>query len=200
MDLISVIVPVYNVEAYLDKCISSIVNQTYRNLEIILVDDGSPDNCPAMCDAWAKKDSRIRVIHKLNGGLSDARNAGMTVTTGELMAFVDSDDWIDVHYIEYLYNALRQSNADISACDLREVYDDTTMITFAEQMPRVEVATSEEAIEDILKLKDESMHIVMTGRELPDGLKAHVDTVTTLTTEEVHPIQDEIKSHTDTEE
>lgn len=150
MDLISVIVPVYNVEAYLDKCISSIVNQTYRNLEIILVDDGSPDNCPAMCDAWAKKDSRIRVIHKLNGGLSDARNAGMTVTTGELMAFVDSDDWIDVHYIEYLYNALRQSNADISACDLREVYDDTTMITFAEQMPRVEVATSEEAIEDIL--------------------------------------------------
>ena len=153
MDLISVIVPVYNVEAYLDKCISSIVNQTYRNLEIILVDDGSPVYCPAMCDAWAKKVSRIRVIHKLNGGLSDARNAGMTVTTGELMAFVDSDDWIDVHYIEYLYNALRQSNADISACDLREVYDDTTMITFAEQMPREEVATSEEAIEDSLHIR-----------------------------------------------
>ena len=77
MDLISVIVPVYNVEAYLDKCISSIVNQTYRNLEIILVDDGSPDNCPAMCDAWKEKDSRIVVLHKENGGLSDARNVGM---------------------------------------------------------------------------------------------------------------------------
>lgn len=148
--LISVIVPVYKVEPYLDKCVSSIVNQTYTNLEIILVDDGSPDDCPAMCDAWAEKDRRIRVIHKSNGGLSDARNAGMAVATGELMAFVDSDDWIDAHYIEYLYNALRQSNADISACDLREVYDDSVMTAFAEQMPQVEVSTSEEAIEDIL--------------------------------------------------
>ena len=150
MEFISVIVPVYKVEPYLDKCISSIVNQTYKNLEIILVDDGSPDNCPAMCDAWAEKDSRIRVIHKTNGGLSDARNAGMAVATGELMAFVDSDDWIDAHYIEYLYNALRQTNADISACDLREVYDDSVMTAIAEQMPQVEISTPEEAIEDIL--------------------------------------------------
>lgn len=121
---ISVIVPVYKVEAYLDKCVSSIVNQTYTNLEIILVDDGSPDNCPAMCDAWAEKDSRIRVIHKPNGGLSDARNAGMAVATGELMAFVDSDDWIAPDMCEYLYQRLTEDNSDIAACGVQMVWED----------------------------------------------------------------------------
>ena len=124
--LISVIVPVYKVEPYLDKCISSIVNQTYKNLEIILVDDGSPDNCPAMCDAWAKKDSRIRVIHKSNGGLSDARNAGMAVATGELMAFVDSDDWIAPDMYEYLYHRLAEDNSDIAACGVQMVWENKT--------------------------------------------------------------------------
>lgn len=124
--LISVIVPVYKVEPYLDKCVSSIVNQTYTNLEIILVDDGSPDNCPAMCDAWAGKDSRIRVIHKTNGGLSDARNAGMAVATGELMAFVDSDDWIAPDMCEYLYQRLTEDNSDISACGVQMVWEDET--------------------------------------------------------------------------
>lgn len=121
---ISVIVPVYKVEAYLDKCVSSIVNQTYTNLEIILVDDGSPDNCPAMCDAWAEKDSRIRVIHKPNGGLSDARNAGMAVATGELMAFVDSDDWIAPDMYEHLYWRLTEDNSDIAACGVQMVWED----------------------------------------------------------------------------
>ena len=124
--LISVIVPVYKVEPYLDKCISSIVNQTYKNLEIILVDDGSPDNCPAMCEAWAEKDSRIRVIHKTNGGLSDARNAGMTVATGELMAFVDSDDWIAPDMYEHLYRRLAEDNSDIAACGVQMVWEDKT--------------------------------------------------------------------------
>lgn len=124
--LISVIVPVYKVEPYLDKCISSIVNQTYKNLEIILVDDGSPDNCPTMCDAWAEKDSRIRVIHKTNGGLSDARNAGMTVATGELMAFVDSDDWIVPDMYEYLYQRLTEDNSDIAACGVQMVWENKT--------------------------------------------------------------------------
>lgn len=91
--LISVIIPVYKVEQYLDKSVESVVNQTYKNLEIILVDDGSPDNCPAMCDEWAKKDSRIKVIHKKNGGLSDARNAGLDIATGEYISFLDSDDY-----------------------------------------------------------------------------------------------------------
>lgn len=126
MELISVIVPVYKVEAYLDKCVSSIANQTYTSLEIILVDDGSPDNCPAMCDAWAERDSRIRVIHKPNGGLSDARNAGMVIATGELMAFVDSDDWIAPDMYEYLYQRLTEDNSDIAACGVQMVWEDKT--------------------------------------------------------------------------
>ena len=123
---ISIIVPVYKVEPYLDKCVSSIVNQTYTNLEIILVDDGSPDNCPAMCDMWAEKDSRIRVIHKTNGGLSDARNAGMAVATGELIAFVDSDDWIATDMYEYLYQRLTEDDSDIAACGVQMVWEDKT--------------------------------------------------------------------------
>ncbi len=123
---ISVIVPVYKVEAYLDKCISSIANQTYKNLEIILVDDGSPDNCPATCDAWAEKDSRIRVIHKPNGGLSDARNAGMAVATGELMTFVDSDDWIAPDMYEHLYQRLEEDSSDIAACGVQMVWENKT--------------------------------------------------------------------------
>ena len=123
---ISVIVPVYKVEPYLDKCVSSIVNQTYSNLEIILVDDGSPDNCPAMCDAWAEKDSRIRVIHKPNGGLSDARNAGMAAATGELMAFVDSDDRIATDMYEHLYQRLTEDSSDIAACGVQMVWTDET--------------------------------------------------------------------------
>lgn len=119
MDLISVIVPVYNVEAYLDKCISSIVNQTYRNLEIILVDDGSPDNCPAMCDAWKEKDSRIVVLHKENGGLSDARNVGMGAAHGEFISFIDGDDWIEPRFFEILQHELEAQNADVAAVQYR---------------------------------------------------------------------------------
>ena len=116
MDLISVIVPIYKVESYLDRCIQSIVNQTYPNLEIILVDDGSPDGCPAICDAWAEKDSRIKVIHKENGGLSDARNAGMAIATGELISFIDSDDSIEPEFLEKLFGALMEHDADIAEC------------------------------------------------------------------------------------
>lgn len=100
---ISVIVPIYNVSAHLDDCIKSIVSQTYDDLEIILVDDGSPDNCPAICDAWAEKDSRVKVIHKQNGGVSDARNAGMAIATGEWLIFVDADDVISKYLVEALY-------------------------------------------------------------------------------------------------
>lgn len=121
MDLISVIVPVYKVEAYLDKCVQSIVDQTYQNLEIILVDDGSPDRCGAMCDAWTRKDDRIKVIHKKNGGLSDARNAGMAVAVGQYIAFVDSDDWINADYLHHLYRAVQENGAGIAACDIQFV-------------------------------------------------------------------------------
>lgn len=116
MDLISVIVPVYKVEAYLDRCVQSIVDQTYTNLEIILVDDGSPDRCPQMCDEWAKRDSRIHVIHKENGGLSDARNAGMQAASGTYIAFVDSDDWIGHAFVENLYTAAAENDCDVVGC------------------------------------------------------------------------------------
>ena len=103
--LISVIVPVYKVEQYLDECVQSIINQTYKNLEIILVDDGSPDRCPEMCDEYARQDSRIKVIHKPNGGLSSARNAGIDIARGEYIGFVDSDDYIAHDMYEKLYKA-----------------------------------------------------------------------------------------------
>lgn len=124
--LISVIVPVYKVEAYLDKCISSIVNQTYTNLEIILVDDGSPDNCPAICDVWEKKDSRIKVIHKENGGLSDARNAGIAIASGEHIGFVDSDDYIAPEMYQLLYERMIADGSDIAACGVEMVWEDGT--------------------------------------------------------------------------
>lgn len=116
-DLISVIIPVYKVEDYLSRCVSSILGQTYRNLEIILVDDGSPDRCGEMCDDFAKMDDRIKVIHKNNGGLSDARNAGIEIAKGEYLTFLDSDDWVHREYIERLYQLLITSKSDIAVCN-----------------------------------------------------------------------------------
>lgn len=117
---ISVIVPIYKVEEYLHRCIDSIINQTYTNLEIIIVDDGSPDNCPMICDEYAKKDSRIRVIHKKNGGLSDARNAGLEIATGEYIGFVDSDDWIHKDMYHILYKNIIEKDADIAECSIKK--------------------------------------------------------------------------------
>lgn len=111
--LISIVVPIYNVEPYLPRCVDSLLGQTYTNLEIILVDDGSPDNCPKICDEYVKKDNRIKVIHKKNGGLSDARNAGMQVATGEYISFIDSDDWIRPEMIEDMYNRMIEDNSDL---------------------------------------------------------------------------------------
>lgn len=109
MEKISVIIPIYKVEQYIDECVESIIKQTYKNLEIILVDDGSPDGCPQMCDEWARKDERIRVVHKKNGGLSSARNAGLDVATGEYISFVDSDDFIALDALQNLYDRFLES-------------------------------------------------------------------------------------------
>lgn len=122
--MISVIIPVYKVEDYLDKCVKSILDQTYSELEIVLVDDGSPDQCPEMCDSWAERDSRIKVIHKQNGGLSDARNAGLDICTGEYIAFVDSDDWIKANMYQIMMETLERENADICACNIISCYPD----------------------------------------------------------------------------
>ena len=123
-DKISVIVPIYKVEKYLKRCVDSIINQTYKNLEIILVDDGSPDNCGRICDEYAKTDDRIRVIHKENGGLSDARNAGIDIASGEYLSFIDSDDWVDENFINLLYKNIVENDADIAITGITCVYDD----------------------------------------------------------------------------
>lgn len=123
MEKISVIVPVYNVEKYLERCVDSILCQTYRNLEIILVDDGSKDNSPGICDSYCKKDKRVKVIHKKNGGLSSARNVGINESTGKYMAFVDSDDFLEKNMYEIMYNLMIENNCNIVTCSYKYVYD-----------------------------------------------------------------------------
>ena len=122
--LISVIIPVYNSEQYLDECVGSVVKQTYANLEIILVDDGSTDGSPQMCDAWAKKDSRIKVVHKENGGASFARNAGLDIANGDFVGFLDSDDYIAEDMYERLFEALNGTEIKISCCCMQRVFED----------------------------------------------------------------------------
>ena len=124
--LISIIVPIYNVEAYLPRCLDSIVGQTYRNLEIILVDDGSPDNCGVICDRYAEEDSRIRVIHQQNAGVSAARNAGLDVMSGEYIMFVDPDDWISLDAVQLLYERLIGDGSDLIIGKKTDVYEDMT--------------------------------------------------------------------------
>lgn len=121
---ISVIIPIYNVGEYLEQCIDSVINQTYKDLEIILVNDGSTDNCPAICDKYARIDSRIIVIHKTNGGLSDARNAGLKVATGEYIGFVDSDDYIVPDMYSILMSKIAEYGSDIVSCKFDFLMDD----------------------------------------------------------------------------
>lgn len=127
--LLSIIVPVYDVENYLQKCIDSILAQTFTDFELILVDDGSPDNCPALCDAAAAKDARIRVLHQKNGGLSAARNAGLDVARGEWIGFVDSDDYIAPEMYETLYKAVQSTGADLALCDYVKVDETGALCT-----------------------------------------------------------------------
>ena len=119
--LISVIVPIYGVEQYLDKCINSILDQSYINLEIILVDDGSPDQCGAICDTYSEIDDRVRVIHKKNGGVSSARNCGLEAVTGDYIFFVDSDDTLKNNAIEVLFQTAQKTNADITICSCKHI-------------------------------------------------------------------------------
>ena len=113
---VSIVVPVYNIALYLDECIASLVGQTYRNLEIILINDGSTDNSGSICEQWADRDPRIRVIHKANGGAASARNAGLNAATGDLICFVDSDDAADADYVRHLVQTLEENNADAAVC------------------------------------------------------------------------------------
>ena len=119
MPLVSVVVPIYNVELYLKECVASILSQTYKNIEVILVDDESPDLCGKICDDYAAMDGRIKVVHKKNGGLSDARNAGMKVATGDLITFVDSDDYISKDFVKILFEAMSENNSDIAIANMK---------------------------------------------------------------------------------
>jgi len=123
MPKISVIIPLYNVEKYIDKCINSVLNQSLKDIEIILVNDGSPDRCGQIAEEYKKIDRRVRVIHKENGGLSSARNAGLNTATGEFIAFVDSDDWIELNMLEELYNIAKKEGADLSVCNYTRIYE-----------------------------------------------------------------------------
>lgn len=157
--LLSVIVPVYNVEKYLDKCVHSIVDQTYSNLEIILVDDGSTDNCPQMCDKWVSIDSRIKVVHKKNGGLGDARNAGLDVATGDYVAFVDSDDHIAPLMYETLMKKAIDNNLDVVKSGFTREYEDGNLKPLIDMDARQEIGR-----EALLKLLP--MHVQRCGRAL----------------------------------
>lgn len=145
--LISVIVPVYKVEEYLSRCIESLVNQSYKNLEIILVDDGSPDSCPKICEKWAENDSRIKTIHKKNGGLSDARNAGIKIATGEYVSFIDSDDWIDTETFSLVMNKMLLTHSLIGAFNIISVTSDEFTPDISD---KYEILNSEQAIENTI--------------------------------------------------
>ena len=149
MPEISIIVPVYKVEEYLPACIDSILAQTFRDFELILVDDGSPDNCPALCDAAAEKDARIRVIHQKNGGLSAARNAGLDIARGEWIGFVDSDDTVAPEMYAQLLCRVQADAAQLAVCSYRFVQEDGTFLPDRSTITRDEVLTREQALERI---------------------------------------------------
>ena len=147
--LVSIIVPIYKVEPYLRRCLDSIINQTYTNLEIILVDDGSPDGCPQICDEYASKDNRIVVIHKENGGLSDARNAGLDICKGEYISFVDSDDWIAFSFVECLLQETCLSKADIGVTSFVRTSNSFTAEIKLDAKPNIEELSSLQAAKKI---------------------------------------------------
>lgn len=137
--LISIIVPIYNVENYLQECIESLLIQTYRNLEILLIDDGSTDLSGNICDEYANRDSRISIVHKENGGLSDARNAGLKAASGEYYMFIDSDDYISQNLVEKMYLSVIQNNCDIAICNMIRVFEDGTTEPFYQPGHNVDV-------------------------------------------------------------
>ena len=148
--LISIVIPVYKVEKFLGRCMESVVNQTYKNLEIFLIDDGSPDNCPKMCDEWAAKDSRIKVIHKQNDGLANARNSGIEIFTGDYVIFIDSDDFLELDMVEFLLNLSVKYDADISRCGFYFNYENGSCETELKGEPQILILNRDERIIDLV--------------------------------------------------
>ena len=170
MPEISIIVPVYKVEKYLDTCVRSILEQTFADFELILVDDGSPDRCGALCDAYAAEDERIIVIHKENGGLSSARNAGIEAARGNYIGFVDSDDSIAPDMYHFLYENMKKEQADLSMCGLFDVYAGREPKRLPEYY---RVMGPEEAVEMVLKAETASVSAVnkLYKKEIFDGIR-----------------------------
>ncbi len=150
--LVSIVIPVYKVEKYLKRCVESILSQSYKNMEIILVDDGSPDQCGVICDEYAERDERIVVIHKENGGLSDARNAGTMNAAGEYITYVDSDDWIDRDYVNLLLKALIENDASLAVCRIKKLSKEEDNNT--NNSDRTMVFSTEQALETMLYQKE----------------------------------------------
>ena len=183
-DLITVIIPIYKVEEYLEKCLDSVINQTYTNLEIILVDDGSPDNCGNICDKYAKKDERIKVIHKENGGLSDARNVGIKNANGKYITFVDSDDYITKDYVGYLYSLIKEYNVKLAICGIKTIWKETKKSK--SEREKVECLDTKEAFKNMLFARGIEVAAygklylteLWNGLEFPKG-KAYEDTAVT---------------------
>lgn len=177
-ELISIIIPVYNVEKYLSLCLESVINQTYQNLEVIIVDDGSTDHSGMICDEYAKKDNRIKVIHQENGGLSDARNKGLMNAHGEYVAFVDSDDKLNLKMYETLYRLSQKLDSDLVFCELQRFSEDEP-ISFIEHIDEKmeKILTKEEAYQEILFNNNVGNYVmpkmyhkkVLEGIEFPQG-------------------------------
>lgn len=184
--LISVIVPVYKVEKYLGRCVESVLSQTYENIEILLIDDGSPDDCPRLCDEYAKAHERIRVIHQENQGLSGARNTGIDHANGQYLAFVDSDDKWSPYFLESLYRALKESDADISQCRWEYMHGDELVESYDPKAPR-EILSGREML-GRLYIQTGAYYVVawnkLYKKELFDGIRyplgrIHEDEATT---------------------
>ena len=165
---ISVIVPIYNVERYLEKCIDSILAQTWRELEVILCDDGSTDGCGAICDRYAAQDDRVRVIHKANGGLSDARNAGLEIASGRWYSFIDSDDFITPDTIERMYFATLSTGSQIAVCNMIRIYDDGGTEEFYGPVSELSILAGEKRFET---LKQPSVCNKLFRADLFDGVR-----------------------------
>ena len=159
MDLITVIIPIYKAEEYLDRCIISVVCQTYRNLEIILIDDGSPDRCPEICDKWAQKDSRIKVIHQVNKGISGARNIGIANANGKYILMVDSDDYLYDGMIEVMHKTLVEEDTDLAICDFQKGVENSFQFTYCTGIP-IEVINGETALYRIYSGSDKALQYV----------------------------------------
>ena len=171
-ELISVIIPVYNVRPYLEKCFDSVAGQSWRNLEIILVDDGATDGSGDLCEELARRDSRVRVIHKKNGGLGSARNAGIDAAKGEILSFVDSDDWIEPGMYDAMTEIMHRENAQIIACGIKKVSETGTVSYYQDNLEERAVYSREEALIELPKNErlSNSMCNKLFRRETIQGL------------------------------